>query len=148
MNGETSHAAIERMLSAYLDEQLTQAEAQRVQLHLEECASCRTALEQMREIQRLTAQIPFRRPPEEALEALEGRLSVRAPRRGGWALLIMGVAGWILYGLIVLLRHPRWPSVPELIAAAVVIGLLLLFVSVLRQRLLERPHDRYRKIKR
>jgi anti-sigma factor RsiW len=148
VNAAGSHEAIERMLSAYLDDELTQAEAQRVELHLEVCASCRTALEEMRRIQQLTAQIPFRQPSEEALEAIEQRLSVQAPRHGGWALLLIGVAAWILYGLVTALRHPRWPTVPELIASAVVIGLLLLFISVLRQRLLERPHDRYRRVKR
>lgn len=148
MNAAGSHEAIERMLSAYLDEELTQAEAQRVELHLEECAACRTALEEMRRIRQLTARIRFRQPPEAALEAIEQRLSVQAPRRGGWALLLIGVAAWLVYGLVLVLRHPRWPTLPELIAAAVVIGLLLLFVSVLRQRLLERPHDRYRRVKR
>lgn len=148
MNAADSHEAMERMLSAYLDEELTQAEAQRVELHLEECASCRTALEEMRRIQQLTARIPFRQPPDAALEAIEQRLSVQAPRRGGWALLLIGIAAWLVYTLVQVLRHPRWPTVPELIAAAVVIGLLLLFVSVLRQRLLERPHDRYRRVKR
>lgn len=148
MNRTEQHQTIHRMLSAYLDDELTQADAQRVDVHLEDCEECRTALREMREIQQLTAKIQFRDPPEAALEALAQRLSVRGPRLGGWALVIIGLAAWIVYGLFIALRHPRWPTVPELLAGMVVIGLALLFVSVLRQRLLERPHDRYRKVRK
>ena len=148
VNRTEQHQAIQRMLSAYLDDELTQADAQRVHVHLEDCEECRTALREMREIQRLTGEIEFRDPPEAALEALEQRLSVRGPRLRGWALVILGSAAWIVYGLFIALRHPRWPTVPELLAGMVVIGLALLFVSVLRQRLLERPHDRYRKVRK
>lgn len=146
MNPAGQHEQIERLLSAYLDEELTQAEAQRVELHLEECEPCRTALRELRQLQQLTAGIEFRRPPDAALEAIEQRLSVRGTRWSGWALVIIGLAAWIAYGFIVALRHPRWPTVPELLAGLVVIGLALVFVSVLRQRLLERRHDRYRRV--
>ncbi len=146
MNPAGRHEHIERLLSAYLDDELTQAEAQRVEVHLEACEPCRTALRELREIQQLTAGIEFRRPPEAVLEAIERRLSVRAARWSGWALVMIGLAAWIAYGLIFALRHPRWPTIPELLAGLVLIGLALVFVSVLRQRLLERRHDRYRRV--
>jgi anti-sigma factor RsiW len=147
VNRPGQHEQVEALLSAYLDDELTQAEAQRVELHLEECGECRAALREMRRIQQLTAAIEFRQPPEGALEAIEQRLSVRGPRWGGWALIIIGLVAWVVYGLALALRRPRWPTVPELLAGLVVIGLALLFLSVLRQRLLERRHDRYRRIR-
>ena len=96
----------------------------------------------------LTAEMKFRNPPEAIMEALEQRLSVQAPRKIGWGLLIVGLAAWVVYLLALVLRNPRWPTIPELLAGGIGAGLLSLFLSVLRQRLLERPHDRYRKVKR
>lgn len=148
MNRTGQHEQIEALLSAYLDDELTQAEAQRVEVHLEECGECRSALREMRRIQELTAGIEFPQPPDEALDAIAQRLSVRAPRWGGWALVIIGLIAWAAYGLVVALRHPRWPTAGELLAGLVVIGLALVFVSVLRQRLLERRQDRYRRVRR
>lgn len=148
MNRPGRHEQVEPLLSAYLDDELTQAEAQRVELHLEECDECRSALREMKRIQELTAEIEFVQPPDEALDVIAQRLSVRAPRWGGWLLVVIGLIAWVAYGLFLALRHPRWPTAGELLAGLVLIGLALVFVSVLRQRLLERRQDRYRRVRR
>jgi len=142
------HEQILGMLSAYLDGELTQADNQRVRLYLEESEEARQAYDEMKQLQQLTAGMRFPDPAEEALDALEQRLSVRAPRQFGWALMILGSVSWLFYAVILTLRHPRWPTLPELLSGAVVVGLILLFVSVLRQRLLEWPRDRYRKVRK
>ncbi len=148
MRRPDKHEEIQRMLSAYLDGELTQADRQRVRLHLEECRECRLVMEEMAALQRLTAEMKFPDPPEEIMDALERRLSVRAPRRFGWSLLVAALVAWIGYLVYLVARHPRWPTIPEFLAGAAGAGLLLVFLSVLRQRWLERPHDRYRKVKR
>ena len=146
MNRPDNHQELKKMLSAYLDGELTQAEEQRVRLHLEDCQECRRELEQMAELQKLTAAIRFQEPPDSFLDSVEQRLSVRAPRRAGWGLILGGIAAWVVYLVVLFLRAPRWPTWPELFSGAVVTGFVVLFVSVLRQRLLERPRDRYRKV--
>lgn len=82
------------------------------------------------------------------MEALEQSVSVQAPRKIGWGLVIVGLAAWVIYLLVLVLRNPRWPTVPELLAGGIGAGLLSLFLSVVRQRLLEGPHDRYRKVRK
>ena len=54
MSRPENHEEIQQMLSAYLDCELTQADRQRVRLHLEECAECRSAFEEMKALKRLT----------------------------------------------------------------------------------------------
>ena len=136
------------MLSAFLDDELTQADSQRVRLHLDECQECRHTLEEMKKLQQLTSEMKFRNPPEEMMEALEQRISVQAPRITGWWLIIISVLSWFAYLIVLVIRNPRWPTIPELLEGGFGAGLLLLFLSVLRQRILERPHDRYRKVRR
>ena len=148
MKRSGQHEQIQRMLSAFLDDELTQADSQRLRLHLEDCRECRGALDEMKRLQQLTSEMKFRNPPEGPMEALEQRVSVQAPRKIGWGLVIVGLAAWVIYLLALVLRNPRWPTIPELLAGGIGAGLLSLFLSVLRQRLLERPHDRYRKVRK
>ena len=148
MNRPGKHEQIRQMLSAFLDGELTQADSQRVRLHLEDCQECRLALDEMMKLQRLTSEMKFRNPPEEIMEALEQKVSVQAPRGIGWGLIAVSLAAWLVYVLLLALRNLRWPTIPELLIGAGCAGLLLLFLSVLRQRWLERPHDRYRKVKK
>ncbi len=142
------HEQLRRLLSAYLDHELTQAEDQRLRLHLEDCDECRGVLSQLHQLQRLTAEIRFPDPPEEKMEQLERLLSVRAPRKLGWLLIVGGLGAWVVYALVMSLIHWRAPTPQELFGGAVGLGVLLLFISVLRQRLLELPYDRYRRVKK
>lgn len=78
------HEEIRQMLSAYLDGELTQAGAQRVRIHLEDCEQCRRTYEEMVRLQQMTRELAFAEPPEARMKELEKSLSVQAPRRLGW----------------------------------------------------------------
>jgi anti-sigma factor RsiW len=143
-----THENVSRLLSAYLDGELTQAESQLVRVHLEDCAECREAYEELRALTRVARELDFPEPPEERMAELERRISVRAPRRFGWIFLIAGLAALLVYALIRWISDPDFPTTADLIAGAIAVGFVLLFLSVLRQRWLELPHDRYRRIKR
>lgn len=136
------------MLSAYLDGELTQADEQRVRIHLEDCEECRLAFEQLRQLQRITADMKFSDPPEDKMREIEERLSVQAPRMAGWTLLLGGLTVWILYAVYLFVTDPKLLTWQKLVSGAVVIGFVLLLISVLRQRLLELPLDRYRGVKK
>lgn len=148
MNRPDQHEKILAMLSPYLDGELTQADSQRVRLYLEENEEARQAFREMKELQQLTSTMKFRDPSEETMEAMELRLSVQAPRRFGWGMVIIGLVAWMIYAAVLFLRNPRMPTTPELLTGGVITGLVMVFVSVLRQRVLERPHDRYRKVRK
>ena len=144
----TVHDEIRQMLSAHLDDELTQGDSQKVRLHLEDCAECRKTLAQLERLQQATGGTRFARPTEEEMEKLEQRISVQAPRKAGWALLRLGVTVWAAYGAYLFLTDPDLLTFEGMTAGAIVIGVVLLFISVLRQRLLELPHDRYKGVKK
>ena len=148
MNRPDKHEQMIEKLSAYLDGELTQADSQRVRLYLDENVEARQAFDEMSQLQHMTAEIRFRNPPDELMDALAQRFSVQAPRRFGWGMVIMGLVAWVVYAAATVARNLRWPSWPELFTGAAIAGLVMVFVSVLRQRILERPHDRYRKVRR
>jgi anti-sigma factor RsiW len=136
------------MLSAYLDGELTQADRQRVRLYLESSEEGRLELQQLTALQQMTAELRFGDPPDRRLDAIEAKLSVQGPRRFGWGLTIAGLLSWVVYVVFLYVKNIRWPSIPEFLAGGVIAGLLAVFLSVVRQRYLERPHDRYTKVKR
>jgi len=142
------HEEIRQMLSAYLDNELTQGAAQRVRVHLEDCEECRRVFDEMARLQEMTRNLAFAEPPEARMKELEKSLSVQAPRRLGWLFVVAGVVAWLIYGAVTYVRHWRPPTVEELISSAVAIGFVLLFVSVAVERLRQLPHDRYRRIEK
>lgn len=142
------HEQVQTMLSAYLDNELTQADTQRVRLHLEDCEDCRDAFRQLQQLRHLTADMTFVDPQEDKMNELQQRLSVRAPLRAGWGFLLAGVLGWIAYALFLLFTNPPAMTPENLIVGAIFVGLALLLVAAVRRRWLELPGDRYRGVKK
>lgn len=139
---------VERLISAYLDGELTQGESQRVSLLIDDHPDYRQAYDEMRQLQRLTGAIPMPQPPDDRIFEIEQRLSVAAPRRVGFYALWGGTALWLAYLVVLFFRHMRMPTAAEAIAGIFVFGLISLFVSVAVQRWQELPHDRYRRIRK
>ena len=142
------HEEVQNLLSAYLDGELTQADRQRVRIHLEDCPDCRREFDQLQELRKLTGSLEFVDPPEDKMQEIEQRLSVQAPRRFGWGLFLAGLGAWALYAVYLFVTSPDLPPWEKLMTGAVVIGMVLLLASVVRQRRLELPHDRYRGVEK
>lgn len=142
------HEQVKELLSAHLDGELTQVDSQRVRVHLEDCEECRRRFKQLGELKRITSDLKFVDPPEDKMNELEQRLSVQTPRRIGWGLLLGGLAAWIAYAVYLFVTDPQLATWEKLLTGAIVIGAVLLLISVLRQRWLELPHDRYRGVKK
>jgi anti-sigma factor RsiW len=148
MNATGVHDELKGMISAYLDNELTQAEAQRVRIHLEDCAECTRTLDDMSRLRTMTASVSFPDPPEDRWEEVGRRLSVRAPRQTGWMLIVVGLLVWFAFLTVTAFRNLRWPEPEEAAIGAIVAGFALLLFSVVRQRWIEYPQDRYRRVKK
>ena len=135
------------LISGAIDGQLTQADEQRVRIHLEDCAACRALSNELSELREVTMATEFNTPTDEQWNEL--------PRSGGSA-LTRGF-GWILatVWLVVMVGWGLWTGWNEAESNFVrflVFGGLgaaaLLFLSVLFDRLTTAGADRYRGVKR
>ena len=140
--------ALDKMLSAYLDGELTQQEQQRVRVYVEESEEAAEELRQLRELKKLTSELAFAAPPDDRLDELAKSLSVEAPRKAGWALLSAGVVAIIVMISVQVVTIPHVPWWAKVFYGTMAAGFVLVLGSVLRQRSLEAPHDRYRGVKR
>lgn len=73
----------------------------------------------------------------------------RVERRTGWVILILGSLIPALIGIYAFIVQPWTSTLQKILIAAPTIGLSILFISVLRQRLYVAKTDRYsRDVKR
>lgn len=137
----------ETLISGHLDGELTQAAAQKVRLHLEECAACRSLLEDLRTMREATMSTEFAKPDDDQWdERPRSGLSLLA-RGTGWTLAGVWLAAVSVFGLWHL-----WQSTDELLERLLVFGgisaLALLFTSVLLDRITSARTDPYREVQK
>lgn len=141
---------IEPMISGYIDNELTQQEAQRVQVHLGDCATCRQVHQQLLELKQQVGGIDYPDAEEldlQRLEAIGRDPVVRFTAAIGWTLLIATLLVASGTALFLFMTGPEVPVLAKLFHGGLILGGAALFVSVLRQQLISRKTDKYTKVK-
>ncbi|HPR62587.1 MAG TPA: zf-HC2 domain-containing protein [Thermoanaerobaculia bacterium] len=135
----------EQLLSGYLDDELNQSRQQRVELHIQECEICRVTLEQLRTIREVAMKTQFETPSDDAWGELPRGLASRATRGFGWIFLILWFVIMVGFGLYQFLSGPEdlWL---KMVTVGGLLGLVLLFLSVLIDRIRTMKSDRYREV--
>jgi len=95
----TRDAHIEHRLQAYLDGELSEANVAAVEAHVAECASCRAALDELRELQALLVSDAA----PELGESLWPRIAEQiAPKKPWWSTAFgLGTAGAAVAGIVI-----------------------------------------------
>jgi predicted anti-sigma-YlaC factor YlaD len=134
-------------LSGYLDSALTQQEDQRVRIHLENCAACRTTYEELAAMREVTMSTQF-------VEPSDAELGERP--RGGWSLGLRSL-GWLLSGLWLAIAGgfclwQAWQGTPGAFERFLLFGGMggaaLLLLSVIADRAVDSRRDPYRGVNR
>ncbi len=143
---QTEHGFDEALISGYLDRELTQGEAQRVEVHLQDCPRCRALADELVSMKEATMLSEFRIPDDGWDEAPRSGLS-RTLRNLGLAVGLLWFAGlgmWLLWELA---------QEPEAVMGLFLVGGILLAAALLlgsaiidRRRAIK--HDRYRRIQK
>ncbi|MEE4219025.1 MAG: zf-HC2 domain-containing protein [Xanthomonadales bacterium] len=145
-NSNGGEAHVGERLSGYLDGELTQQEKQRVDLHLADCADCRGLLRELEGLRRRMGRSGLSQKYEDEWRENMDDTGVKLTRGIGWLLLIgavLIVAAVIVFQFI---TDPGISGFMKFLIGAFYLGLAALFVSVLRQRLIERKTDRYKDV--
>ena len=137
----------EALLTGYLDGVLTQADDQRVRLHLEDCAGCRRLIDEMSEAREATMTTRFELPTDDQWNEAPRGLASRLTFSLGWVLLLIWAVGML--GLAVgHLWSQAMPLTEKLLLFGGISGGALLLVSVLIDRLKAMRNDPYRRVER
>jgi predicted anti-sigma-YlaC factor YlaD len=132
----------------YVDGEMDERERAAFERHLAECGDCRRALEELREVNRLTRSITMRDPQDEFWDLYWKSIYRRLERRTAWIFMIAGIA--------MLVGHELWRAFnsfgritfQKIALIVLVVGTALLLVSVVRERIHQYRSDPYRDVKR
>jgi len=137
----------ETMISGHLDGELTQAAEQKVRIHLEDCDHCRNVLGELRTLRETTMSTEFHKPDDSQWdEGPKSGISLIA-RGTGWIIAVVWAVFFAAYAL-----WQFWQGSANLAERLLVFGglsaLVLLFTSVLLDRLRASRTDPYREVEK
>ena len=133
-------------LSGYLDGELTQQQRQKVDLHLEQCPQCSKLLVDLQELRgRMHGARLSPMGADQWRENMD-EPGVQLSKGIGWVLLIGAVL--VLFTIVVFhfLADDSISGFMKFLVSAFYLGWAALFISVLRQRLIERKTDKYKDV--
>jgi len=155
VKGETErmdHEKMKELVSSYLDGELGRQEREMVEKHLRECPECRQAYREMGKLGEVMGKMTIKEPSKEVWKMYTESVYNRLERGIGWilvslsAMILLFFTGYqALKGLIL------DPTVPLIIKAGILCGLagvIVLLVSLVRERLFVNKRERYKEIEK
>jgi hypothetical protein len=140
------------LLSGYIDDELTSEERADFERHLQDCAECQKELETFRRLREVTGAMKYADIPEQVWEGYWSSIYRRLERGLGWILISMAVIILSGFGGYHLLQdfflNPEKPLLLKVGIGCGMAGFIVLFVSILRERLFACRRDRYDEVTR
>ena len=139
-------------ISGKLDGELTPEQERELDIHLDSCQLCRKEYDELLKIKEVTSDMRFSELPDRYWAGYWNGIYNRLERGIGWIFLSIGI--------IILLCFGTWElfdkfflnnSVSVMLKLGVgagIIGAITLIVSVFREKLFARRHERYKEVER
>lgn len=138
----------QELISPYLDGELLQFKAQMLENHLEECTRCEEALKKYRKLREEMQGMKFSEPTEDELRDARPQVVIKVTRGFGWTLTIAFLAVMGCFGLYEFITEPAVKAFEKIVVLGLILGIALLFVSVLHERIVERRTDKYKEVEK
>jgi len=132
----------------WLDGELSPLEAQQYESHVRDCDPCRRELDSLGRIVRITDELKLRPPDDEFWKGYWESVYRRSERRLGFVLLIAGALALLGYAIFRALTSPSLLTYEGISVMLILIGLVVIFVSVVRERYHESKSDPYKEVER
>lgn len=130
-----------------LDGEIGDDERQAYESHVRECEECQRELSDLGRVVTLTNELRLR-PPDDAFWNDYWRGVYRRLERGlGFFLLIAGLAVMTIWGVYEAVTSPQFFTWKGITIAVVLLGLVIIFLSVARERYHESKNDPYKEVK-
>ena len=139
-------------MMAYLDNELDDEQRRAFEAHLASCSKCSEELEEFKRLKQITDSVELAEPEDRIWQQYWGGVYNRVERGIGW--VVFSVAGILLliYGGFTaienLISDPNVTMLLKVGLLALLAGLAILFVSVVRERIYFWSKDRYKDVRR
>jgi Putative zinc-finger len=131
-----------------LDDELSAAERSEYEAHVRQCEACRRELEQLGQVVRMTSDLKLRVPDDAFWEGYWESIYRRSERGAGFLLLVAGIVAILGLGIYRAVTSPRFLSYEGISITLILVGLVVIFISVARERYHEAQNDPYREVQR
>jgi predicted anti-sigma-YlaC factor YlaD len=146
------HEKLKELISSYLDGELDEDQRRLVEEHIEECPECRREHGEMAKFEEVMRKMTLKQPPKEAWEVYSESVYNRVERGIGWILLSIGAMIILFFGGYQFVKgFIQDPSIPLIVKAGILLGLggvVILLVSVVRERVFVSKRERYKEIQK
>ena len=140
------------LMMGYLDEELSAEQMLRFEEHLTECKQCTAQLQEFRQLKAITDQMTLIEPEDRLWQQYWDGIYNRVERGIGWIIFSVAAILLTIYGgfkaIEDLITDPTVGLLLKIAMLALLVGLAILFVSVLRERIFFWSKDRYRNVRR
>jgi len=139
-------------MMAYLDNELNDEQLRAFEAHLASCPKCTQELEEFKTLKQITDGVELLEPEDRLWRQYWGGVYNRIERGIGW--VVFSVAGILLliYGGFTAIENvitdPGVSALLKVSLLALLAGLAILFVSVVRERIFFWSKDRYKDVRR
>ena len=140
------------LMMGYLDEELSTEQIRRFEEHLTTCKQCSSQLQEFRQLKAITDQMTLVEPEDRLWQQYWDGIYNRVERGIGWIIFSVAAILLTIYGgfkaIEALITDPTVGLLLKIAMLALLVGLAILFVSVLRERIFFWSKDRYRNVRR
>ncbi len=140
------------MLSGYVDGELTPEQIVEFERRLADDPELRKELDAFRKLKEVTGAVKYADIPQSVWQGYWQSLYRRLERGTGWillsisAILLLGIGAYCL--CMDFFLNPDKPILLKIAVGAGILGLVVLLVSVIRERLFAYNRDRYKEVTR
>ena len=139
-------------LMGYLDNELSDRQRGLFEEHLAGCADCTAELEEFKKLKAITDEVPLVEPEDRIWQDYWSGIYNRIERGIGWIMFSVAAISLAIYGgfraIQELVKDPTIEITLKIGLLTLIAGLVILFVSILRERLYFWRRDRYKDVRR
>jgi hypothetical protein len=135
-------------MMASLDGEIGVEDRAELESHLAECDDCRREFDELSELSELVGEIELTKPSQEDMMKYWPSVYAKIERGAGWGLVVIGALIWVAYGIFLFITDPTIGSMTKFLIALPVVGVLMLLISVIRERINVSKTERYKEVER
>jgi predicted anti-sigma-YlaC factor YlaD len=140
------------LMMGYLDNELSEEQKKRFEEHLAGCPECAGELKEFQKLKAITDEVTLVEPENQIWQDYWTGIYNRIERDLGWIIFSISAILLSIYGGFKLIEEIISDATVGMLLKigliALIIGLAILFVSVLRERIYFWSKDRYRNVRR
>ncbi len=140
------------LLMGYLDNELSDEQRNRFEEHLAGCPECAGELKEFQKLKAITDEVTLVEPEDRIWQDYWNGIYNRIERNVGWIIFSVAAILLTIYGGFKLIEKIVTDATVGMLLKlgllALIVGLAILFVSVLRERMYFWSKDRYRNVRR